>query len=818
MKKILTVLALALAAVTFSDKACAQMTDDAIMKLISEGLESGKSQTELAKELAGKGMTAEQMAKLKEMYSGGESLSAISSLNAASQGMNTMMVQPQDPYLRTRIAPDMDFVLFEQEFTVAMDSLAAIKARKEVFGRSIFAQKGVGFASNINVPTPENYKLGPGDEVIIDIWGSNEATIRQTISPDGFINIPNIGVVSLNGMTVKESDSYLRKKMGRIYPVDGEDAESDIKLTLGNIRTIQVSVVGEVAKPGSYFVSSLSSVYNALYLAGGVSEVGSLREISLVRNNKTIAIFDIYDFILNGKFNASITLQDGDVITVPPYKNLVDMAGKVKRPMVYEMKDGESVKTILDYAGGFTGDAYKSNLRLIRRNGVEYQVYTVDNEDFDNFILTDADSLTVDEIIDRYENKVDIQGAVYRPGAYQLSEKIATVAQLLKKAEGVKGDAFINRALLYRERPDLTRELIQIDLKSLLEGRCEDIALQRNDSLHVASIHEITDVGDITIEGEVAAPGTFKFVHNMTIEDLILQAGGLLESASTVKIDVSRRIKEQASKEHPDSVGQIYSLVMKDGYIVDNEEPFFLQPYDQVLVRRSPGYFSQTSVTISGEVLFPGSYVLTYKTERLSDLVKKAGGLNSWAYVKGARLQRVMNDDEQRRFDSTMELVESARDSIVVDILEEENNTYYVGIDLSQALAHPGSDADLVLREGDQLFVPEYVNTVKISGNVMYPNTVTFDPAFRLKDYVEMAGGYGYQSKRNKAYVIYMNGTVKRVRQLSNNVIEPGCEIVIPQRRQGDLSMTEILSMATTSSSLATMLATMGNLVSNIKR
>ncbi len=812
-KRIQILFLLAFAMLAFSVSANAQMTDDAVMKYMNEAISSGKSQTTIAKELAEKGMTVEQFNRLKEQYSG-EAKKAGLSTSVSGAAADLISASSMDRMRK------MEFNMKEMEFdfTETLDSLELLKPEvKEVFGRNIFANKKLTFAPNLNVATPANYRLGAGDEVIIDIWGTNETTIRQIIAPDGFINIPGIGLVSLSGMTVKEADSFLRKKMGRIYPVDGDEAKSDIKLTLGNIRTIQVNVLGEVVSPGTYFVSSLSTIYNALYLAGGVSEVGSLREIALVRNNKTIAVVDIYDFILKGKSAEDIMLQDGDVITVPTYKNIVDVAGKVKRPMCYEMKDGEDVAAVVDYSGGFTGDAYKANIRLIRRNGVEYQVYTVDSKDFDGFALMDGDSLTVEPMINRYENRVDIQGSVYRPGAYQLCGDISTVSQLVRKAEGLLGDAFTNRALLYREREDLTREVISVDLKAVLNGTAEEIILQKNDSLHVSSIHDIKDIGTITIDGEVTNPGTFPFIENMTIEDLIIQSGGLLESASTVRIDVSRRIKDHTSKEQPDSIGQIFTMEMKDGYSVDGGKDFVLQPYDQVSVRRSPGYFAQTSVTVTGEVIFPGSYVLTHKTERLSDLVKKAGGVNSWAYVKGARLQRKMNEDERRRVESAMDFLDSAKDSIDVKKIEMEAS-YYVGIDLGAALANPGSDADLVLREGDELIVPEYVNTVKISGNVMYPNTVTYDPDFKVKDYVEMAGGYGYHSKKSKAYVIYMNGNVKRARRLSRGVIEPGCEIVVPQKRQKDSNLAEVLSIATTSSSVATMLATMGNLVSSFLR
>lgn len=799
IKKILTLLFFLAGCLVLAVDADAQMTDDAVIAFMEEALGAGMSKSDIAKQLAAKGVTADQAERLKSRYER-------SGMGSSSMSSGTLSD-------RTRI--EIDDILRDDVYDHPVSITEQKYNGRSVFGRNIFISRNLTFAPNTNLPTPADYRLGAGDEVIIDIWGSNEATIRQVISPDGFINIPDVGLVTLNGMTVKEADAYLRKKMGRSYPVDGEGSDSDIKLTLGSIRSIQVNVLGEVVAPGTYQISSLSSIFNALYMAGGVSEVGSLREISLVRNNKVVSVIDMYDFILNGKSSGNTRLQDGDVITVPTYRNLVEVTGKVKRPMCYEMKEGESVATIVEYAGGFAGDAYRSNIRVVRKNGVEYQIFTVDTEDFGSFMLMDGDVLNIVPMIDRYENRVDVQGYVYLPGAYQLGRDVTTVSQLLRKAEGVKEDAFIDRALLYREREDLTKEVIPVDLRGIFNGTAEDVVLQRNDSLHVSGIRDIFDIGTVSIDGEVSAPGTFAFVENMTIEDLIMQAGGLLESASTVKIDVNRRIKNQDSTEQPDSIGQVHTLTLKDGYVVEGGQGFILQPYDHVSVRRSPGYFAQTRVYVSGEVIFPGSYVLTHKTERISDLVRKAGGVNSWAYIKGARLQRKMNDDEKRRVESALGVLDSAKDSIDVDKINA-TNSYYVGIDLAKALANPGGDADLVLREGDQLIVPEYLNTVKISGNVMYPNTVTYDPGFLVKDYVEMAGGYGYHSKKSKAYIIYMNGTVKRARKLSRGVIEPGCEIVIPQKRKKETELSEILGVATTSSSVATMLATMGNLISSL--
>lgn len=783
--------------------AAAQMTDDAVIEYVKEGMANGKSQNDLLKELMASGVTMEQAQRIKKM------------VESENQGTNLMIGRVDEMDRRRRNAPGVAQLPAVEMQVQAEDEEVPegeLTEKKEIFGHNIFSNRRLSFAPSLNIPTPLNYRLGAGDEVIIDVWGSNEATIRQTISPDGFINIPNLGVVTLNGMTVREAEQYLRKKLAQIYPVDGEDAASDFKLTLGNIRTIQVSVTGEVVVPGTYSISSLSNIYNALYCAGGVNDLGSLRKVQLVRNGKQKAVVDLYDFILNGMLPDGLTLEDGDVINVPLYLSLVNIEGSVKRPMYYEMKDGETVQDLLDYAGGFAGDAYRSNINVVRQNGVEYQVYTVDSNLFSAFILKDGDALTVGALIDRYENKLEVKGAVYRPGIYQLGDGIRTVSELIAKADGLKGDAFTNRALIHREREDLTFEVISVDVKAVLSGQAPDIQLQRNDILYIPSIYDLNDIGTITIEGEVATPGTFVYEANMTVEDIIMQAGGLLESASTVRIDVSRRIKNPASKEQPDSIANVFTRSFKDGYVVSEDLDFVLLPYDYVNVRRSPGYAEQGKVKVSGEVIFPGDYVLTHKNERLSDVIARAGGLNKWAYVKGARLIRHTLAEERNRTRSGMTVLTTGKDSVNVANLDLDE-TYSVGIDLEAALAAPGSDADLVLRQDDMILIPEYINTVKISGNVMYPNVVAYNSGMSVRDYVEMAGGYGYRSKKNKAYIIYMNGTIARARQMSKGVVEPGCEIVIPQKRDKEFDVSSLMSVATTSSSVATMLATIMNLI-----
>ena len=798
MKKFLSFLAFSFLLTT--SISAQKMSDDQVVEYVKTATAAGKPQKQIMTELAAKGVTRAQAERIKKRYE--EQQAAGQNMNAAEKNRMRYIEQPED----------LDF--YVENLTDSINTRQ--KAEKDIFGRNIFNNKNLTFAPSQNLATPANYKLGPGDEVIIDIWGANENTIRQTISPDGYISVENLGLVFLNGKTIKEADNYLRKELNKIYSgITEENPTSEIKVTLGQIRTIQINVMGEVELPGTYALSSLSTVFHALYKAGGVNELGSIRNIQLMRNGQKVATGDVYEFMLKGKTLSDIRLQEGDVIIVPPYELLTHIEGKVKRPMYYEMKTGETVKSLIEYAGNFTGDAYTKNVRITRQNGREFQIYTVDDIDYSVFKLMDGDSLTVSAMLKRYENKLEIKGAVFRPGIYQYSGQLNTIKQLVAKAEGVTGDAFMGRAVLHREREDLTKEIIQVDLKGILNGTKPDIALQRNDELYIPSIHDLQDIGTISIFGEVARPGEFPFAENATLEDMIIQAGGLKESASTVRVDVSRRIKNSKGTETPNEIGEMFHFALKEGFVIDGEPGFKLKPYDQIFVRKSPAYQPQINVKVNGEILYEGTYALTQKTERLSDLVQKAGGVTPYAYIKGARLVRRINAEERMRMQSVLDMAENtAEGSDSIDLKKLDlGNVYYVGIDLEKALAKPKSDADLVLREGDELIIPEFNNTVKISGAVMYPNTVSYANNKSLSYYIEQAGGYGNRAKKSKAYIVYMNGQVKKARSHSSSIIEPGCEIIIPSKEKNPHSLQNILSIATTSASLATMIASIANIL-----
>ena len=793
-----------------------QMSDDQVIQYVKEANKSGKSQKQITTELLRRGVTKEQVSRIQQKYSESNTVSNKSN-EMPSQLRQRTLVDDGGGQRRTTDYSEVGML----DETVGgrvdnrADNTATTDNASQIFGHDVFTNRNLTFEPSINLATPVDYRLGPGDEVIIDVWGASENTIRQSISPEGTIQVSGLGPVQLSGMTVKDANAYLQREFSKIYSgISGSEPTSQIKLTLGDIRTIQINIMGEVAVPGTHTLSSFSSVFHALYRAGGVNKIGSLRSIKVVRNGKTIADLDVYDYLMKGKMKDDIRLQEGDVIIVNPYESLVRIAGKVKRPMFYEMKPTETVATILNYAGGFTGDAYKKAVRIIRKSGREHQVYNVDEMDYSVFRLDDGDSISVDAVLKRFENRVEIRGAVYRSGLYELSGTVNTVKQLIKKAEGLRGDAFLNRALLDRENEDLSHEVIAVDLGGLLKGTVADIPLQKNDILYIPSIHDLKEEETISIHGEVASPGTFLFSKNMTIEDLLVQSGGLLEAAATTKVDITRRIKDPKSTSFSSVLGKTYSFDIKDGLVVGGEGDFHLEPFDEVYVRKSPAYRKQQNVVVAGEVLFGGNYALVKKNERLSDLISKAGGITPDAYVKGARLIRKMTEEEQRRQADAVRMARmgEGKDSISVEKLNI-SDTYTVGINLEKAISNPGSDFDLVLREGDVLFIPEYINTVKISGAVMYPNTVLYKRGESLRYYINQAGGYGNLAKKKKAYVVYMNGTVSRLKSRDKKAIEPGCEIIVPSKEEKKrMSTAEILGMGSTTASIAAMIATMGNL------
>lgn len=777
-----------------------QMSDEAVVKYALEGRQSGKSDQQIGKELLARGVTPEQVERLKQKYEDSRTSSEIVAADQVISGQRRERPRSSSDTLAVEIPPVPD------PAERGADSRA-------VFGRNVFRSRALTFEPNENQATPENYRLGPGDEVIIDIWGENERSLREEISPEGNIIVEQVGPVYLNGLTIKEANAKLRGVFGQIYAgVSGDSPASEVRVTLGRLRTIQVNVMGEVEMPGTYRLSSFATVFHALYQAGGVTDIGTLRNIRVLRSGREVASVDIYKYLFHGDSKDDIRLEEGDIVLVPSYDLLVEVTGCVKRPMRYEMEAGEPLSQLLAYAGGFTGDAYGREVRVVRTMGREHELFNVDSVGYGTFALMDGDSVAVGRVLDRYANRIEVQGAVYRPGMYELGEGTHTVRELIGRAEGLREDAFRGRALLFRERDDLTPEIVAVDLEGVLSGRLTDISLRRNDVLVVSSVHDLEDRGGFTIGGEVARPGVYPYAAHTTVEDLIVQAGGLLDGASTVKVEVSRRLKDPKSTTPSNGVGKVYAFSLKEGLVVDGETGFELAPFDVVEVRRSPGYQPQRQVVLDGEVVFTGNYTLIRKNERLSDLVKRAGGITDDAYVRGGRLIRRMNEEERAVRDAALRAAQQNRGADSVSLEKLMADDYYaVGIELDKALSNPGSDYDVVLREGDRLVVPEYVSTVKINGDVMYPNTTVYLKDKRVKYYIAQAGGYGARAKRNKAYIVYMNGRVARVKGRAK--VEPGCEIIVPSKRDRKrMGIAEILGLTTSAASIGTMAASIANM------
>lgn len=774
------------------------MTDAQVIQYVKDGLSQGKSQQQLMMELSAKGVTTEQALRLKQMYENGE----ISTESTQTKTVtDTSRMRESTEANKAEEAP-------KQENTPAEAPAKVNPLSEMVYGRNIFTNDKLSFEPDLNMATPQNYRLGPGDEIIIDIWGASEDIIRKEISPDGSINVPGLGVISLNGMNIADAKEYLKSELSKIYADEG----NQIQVTLGKTRSIKINVMGEVMVPGTYTLSAFASVFHALYSAGGVTDLGSLRNIKVARNGKTVAEVDVYEYIMQGKTSDDINLQEGDVVIVPTYDAIVKVEGKVKRPMKYEMKENETVSTLLKYAGFFAPNAYKNSVRVVRQEGREYSIATVERDNFGAFKLMDGDVVSADSIINRFSNKLEIKGAVYRPGIYEYCESINTVKKLLQQADGLLGDAFTNRAVLYRQRENLTSEVLPVDVKGILDGTAEDVELRKNDILFVPSIYDIKNIGNVYISGEVVKPGTYPYADNMTLEDIVITAGGLKDAASLVRVDISRRMKDNKGTHAIDTVGQNFSFGLKDGFIVDGEPGFVLEPFDQVFVRRSPGYSEQKNVTVNGEVLYSGEYSLNYKNERLSSLISRAGGLTVFGYARGAKLTRVANDHEIKRMQNVIEMMRrELGESLANSLMLELDSVFTVGIDLEEAMKNPGGSADIVLREGDVISVPEMTSTVKINGAVMMPNTVTYQKGKKVSYYLDQAGGYSQNAKKTKKFIIYMNGEVTKVKSRSKKV-EPGCEIVVPNKVKQN-RIGEVIGYATSFASLATMIASLANLL-----
>ena len=841
------------------------MTDDQVMAYVVKEHAAGTSNAQIVTQLMQRGVDIQQIRRVrnkyeKQMKQGSTANVAVgvaekddsrmrtnngkkrsdygeeSAKEAAPYSNYRVMAERDNTYEHTYDEDDQEYMDYQTELeglvpndtaTIVRQYYAELKKkRNKVFGRDIFNNKDLTFEPNMNIATPQNYRLGPGDAVIIDIYGASQKTEQCTVSPDGEVTIEGYGPVQVSGLTVAQANARLRSTLGSRY------ASSKIKLTVGQTRTIMVNVMGEVKLPGTYTLSAFATVFHALYMAGGTNDLGTLRNIKVYRNNRLVTVVDIYDYILNGKLTGNVRLADNDVIVVGPYDCLVSISGKVKRPMLYEMKQNESVASVLKYAGSFTGDAYRKAVRVNRKTGKEYAVFNVGEFDFSSFHIADGDSVTVDSILPRYENTVEVKGAVFRPGMYNLGEQVNSVRTLIEHAEGVTEAAFVNRAVMHRMKADRTLEVVSVDLAGIMSGKVADIPLKENDVLFVPTKQDRQEQRTITIRGEVQYPGIYKYADNETVEDFVLQAGGLTDKASTINFSVSRRVSDPKALAPDSVIAKTYTLALKDGFVIDGEPGFVLMPFDEVYVRKSPAYMEQKNVTIEGEVMFAGTYTLTANNTRLSDLYKRSGGSNGLAYIRGARLMRRATEAEKARMRTALQMEQEQQQKNLLQLAASTNSSslqnvaegakkaniskfnvpdeYPVGIDLEAAINNPGSDADMVLREGDKLVVPQYNGTVKVNGAVMYANTVAFEQGKRASYYIDQAGGYANDAVKSKGYIIYMNGKVAKLSKGAK--VQPGCEIVVPAKLKRKMSVAETMSLGSSMSSIAAMIATIANL------
>lgn len=774
------------------------MTDSQVADFIAREATAGTSQAQIVTKLMQKGVQIDQIRRVRNRFDKQNTESGMENAAAGETGGADRMRQnytgSTTQELNTakvgttgEVYANASDEKAQVEHDVQATSSVTAGTGKKIFGHDIFNRGALSFEPNMNIATPQNYVLGPGDQVIIDIYGASQKTLQLTVSPEGDITVPGYGPIMVAGMSVAAAQSKIRSTVGSRY------SSSTLRATLGNTRTIMVNVMGEVRTPGTYHLSAFASVFHALYMAGGINDNGTLRNVKVYRNGQLVTIVDIYEYILNGRLAGNIRLQEGDVIQVGLYDCLVGVTGNVKRPMFYEMRKNESVATLIKYAGGFTGDAYKKSIRLTRQTGEKYAVYTVDEFELSSFQVDDGDAIEVDGILNRYENMVEVKGAVFRPGQYQLGNEINSVRSLIAHAAGVTEDAMTNRGVLHRLKADRSLEVIAVDIKGIMAGSVPDIPLRNEDVLFIPTEADLRQQRTLTITGEVMSPGTYQYADNTTLEDLIVQAGGLTDMASVARVDISRRIRDPKATTSPKEISKSFTFGLKDGFVVDGTPGFLLEPYDVVHVRRSPGFKTPRNFTITGEVVYEGAQTMTTKNMRLSDAIKLAGGLTDQAYPKNARLERVMNDDEKARRDFLIEQVRKqagirGSDSIVVNQLALAN-TYPVGIYLDKALANPGCEEDIILREGDHIVVPEFISTVKVSGNVMYPNTVSYKPGKDYRWYVNQAGGFGNHAKKRKTWIIYPNGTMSQVGHGAK--VEPGCEIVVPMKPKPEAGLVQ---------------------------
>ena len=791
------------------------MSDQQVLQFISKEVKAGTSESQIVTKLMQKGVNIEQIRRLRNQYDRqvsdrGASRAADGAVRMATERMqgngdgttSQELTTAQQGTTGAVYSDAKEDVAVAEREVKAMQEVTPETEGKKVFGHDIFSQANPSFQPPVNTPVPDSYVLGAGDQVVVDIYGASQETLVHTISPDGTITVAGYGPIYLSGLSVAGAQSKLRATIGSRYQT------SNLRMTVSKTRTIQVNLMGEVNAPGTYQLSAFANVFYALYRAGGVSPLGTLRNIEVYRNGKLVTVVDLYKFILEGRLAGNINLQDNDLIIVPTYNCLVGVTGNVKRPMFYEMRKDETVATLINYAGGFLGDAHKSSVRLVRQTGERYQIYNVSEFEMSTFKIDDGDAISVDGMINRFENMVEIKGAVFRPGQFHLGGNVNSVKTLIEAADGLTEDAYTSHAVVHRLKEDRTLIVMPVNVQGIIDGSVPDFPLQNEDVVFIPTEKELRMERTFTISGAVMSPGPYEYADNTTIEDLVVMAGGLRDEASLMRVEVSRVIRDPMATEKSDQYAKKFYFDLKNGLVIDNERTFLLEPYDHVTIYNSPVFNQARLVTVTGEVNWEGTVALEHKVTRLSDIIEMVGGLTPHAYLKGASMTRRMSDEERVRRSATLEAVRQILtekgDSIAYSRMDLENN-YPVYIDLEKAINDPSSDANIQLREGDRIFVPEYDPIVRVSGDVMFPNTLFYESGKDYKYYVNEAGGFGHRAKKSKTFIVYQNGRAMLTKKGARP--EPGCEIVVvSKKRRQPWTLTDAVRAVSGLSSMAAMI------------
>lgn len=775
------------------------MSDEQVRQIVAEMKRNKISLDQIDGYAQQKGIPADQVLKLKDRIRTlnlEKELTPVNAGNAVSE--NTERTVDNENTISARDIQPMT---------------AADKRRMKIFGAELFSNKNLTFEPNLRMATPPNYRLAAGDELVIDVYGYSEVQHKLKVSPEGYVRIPYLGPVYVNGLTMEEATNRITKQLGSIY--GGIKAGNTfVQMSLGTIRSIKVLLIGEIDRPGSYTLPSLATVANALYVSGGPNENGSFRDIQVIRNGQPLARFDLYDFLTNGDLTNNIVLQDQDIVKVNPYKTRVELIGEVKRPAIFEAKENESLQNILDFAGGYTDLSFRNMIRATRINNKEREIVNIPAEQIATFKLRSGDKFFIDSILSRFTNRITITGAVFHPGVYALEENM-TIADLIKKAAGLKEEASLSRAMIFRLNEDFTPSGISFNIQDALSGK-QNMALLREDSVVIYSKLNLREDYQVKISGQINSPGYFHYADSLRLEDLILMAGGLKEAASLQRVEVSRRIRGKAYNPNDSLVSIVAQFDIASD--LSSLAGYPLQPFDEVVVRKSPTYMEQASVSIDGEVVYPGAYTINSKREKISDLMRRAGGLRPEAYAEGAVLLRktFVNASDSALLDSKLQVFyNKLDDSTAIRKMERtvEQKEQLLGINLQQIINRPGSKYDLFLEEGDVIKIPKKLQTIQLFGEVYFPKKVRYDKSVTFRDYIRGAGGFTGSALKRRSYIVYANGEVKSTTKVLffNRFpkVKPGSEIYVPSKKEGrGLSGQEALGISTGIASLALIIIT----------